>query len=73
VLAVQPRPRLDVTFLKACVNRFGRSAARLVEAYQVVVTALMCQGIDRLINGLDAPIPLVMKTVSLRHSVSGIT
>jgi len=64
VLTVQPRPRLDVTFLKACVNRFARCAARLVEAYQVLVAALMCQGIGRLINGFDVLSPAEMKTVS---------
>ena len=72
MLAVQPRPRPDVTFLKACVNRFARCAARLVEAYQVVVAALMCQGIGRLINGFDALIPAEMKTVSPRQLVSDI-
>jgi len=72
VLTVQPRPRLDVTFLKACVNRFARSAARLVEAYQVLVAVLMCQGIDQLINGFDVPIPAEMKTVSPRQLLSVI-
>jgi len=70
VLTVQLRPKPDAAFLKACVNRFARCAARLVE-YQIAVAALMCQGINRLINGLDALIPVVMKTVS-RQLVSGI-
>ena len=72
MLAVQPRPRLDVTFLKARVNRFARCAARLVEAYQVLVAALMCQGIDRLVNGFDALIPAETKAVSSRQAVSVI-